>query len=85
MEVALRRECLRRTLAGKLLAIGKEVLKLAPQDNPAGNGTKDAIKWIQRAFCIIEPLEDAADPGEGQLKVSLLSHYSMPVTRSRQS
>ncbi|TBU26328.1 meiosis protein SPO22/ZIP4 like-domain-containing protein [Dichomitus squalens] len=62
----------RRTLAGKLLVIGKGVLQFNSQDNTAGNGAKDAVKWLQRAFAIIEPLEDAADPGEGQLKRSIL-------------
>ncbi|TBU48727.1 meiosis protein SPO22/ZIP4 like-domain-containing protein [Dichomitus squalens] len=62
----------RRTLAGKLLVIGKGVLQFNSQDNTAGNGAKDAVKWLQRAFAIIESLEDAADPAEGQLKRSIL-------------
>ncbi|KAI1789167.1 meiosis protein SPO22/ZIP4 like-domain-containing protein [Ganoderma leucocontextum] len=63
----------RITLAGKLLAIGKGVLKTTMPSDPTGDSPKDSIKWIQRAFSIVEPLDDAADPGKGQLKVSPLS------------
>ncbi|KAI0665334.1 meiosis protein SPO22/ZIP4 like-domain-containing protein [Trametes maxima] len=62
----------RRTLAGKLLGIGKSMLKSSTPGDPAGNGARDYVKWIQRAFSIIEPLEDAADSGDGQLRRSIL-------------
>ncbi|KAI0719068.1 meiosis protein SPO22/ZIP4 like-domain-containing protein [Cerioporus squamosus] len=60
----------RRTLAGKLLGIGRELLKASTQDGPAGNSARDSVKWIQRAFSIIEPLEDVVDTGDGQLRVT---------------
>ncbi|RPD58497.1 hypothetical protein L227DRAFT_189115 [Lentinus tigrinus ALCF2SS1-6] len=66
----------RRTLAGKLLGIGKELLRSSTQDGPPGNSAKDSVKWIQRAFSIIEPLEDAVDTGDGQLRRSILRSLS---------
>ncbi|KAI0358894.1 hypothetical protein OH77DRAFT_1493876 [Trametes cingulata] len=62
----------RRTLAGKLLGIGKTMLKSSTSGDRAGNGARDSVKWIQRAFSIIEPLEDAADTGDDQLRRSIL-------------
>ncbi|KAI0367468.1 hypothetical protein BV20DRAFT_950150 [Pilatotrama ljubarskyi] len=62
----------RRTLAGKLLGIGKTILKSSTSGDPVGNGAADSVKWIQRAFTIIEPLEDAADTADGQLRRSIL-------------
>lgn len=75
----------RRTLSGKLLAIGKGGLETAMPSDLAGDGTKDSIKWIQRAFSIIEPLDDAADPGKGQLRVSHFSFSSISFTRTSSS
>lgn len=48
----------------------------------AGDSTKDSIKWIQRAFSIIEPLDDAADPGKGQLRVSSSFVFLYAFTRT---
>lgn len=48
----------------------------------AGDSTKDSIKWIQRAFSIIEPLDDAADPGKGQLRVSSSFVFFYAFTRT---
>ncbi|EIW65111.1 uncharacterized protein TRAVEDRAFT_55804 [Trametes versicolor FP-101664 SS1] len=62
----------RRTLAGKLLGIGKSMLRSSPPADAAGNGARDSVKWIQRAFAIIEPLEDTADAGDGQVRRSIL-------------
>ncbi|KAI0761631.1 meiosis protein SPO22/ZIP4 like-domain-containing protein [Trametes elegans] len=62
----------RRTLAGKLLMIGKNMLRSSTPGDPAGNSSRNSVKWIQRAFSIIEPLEDAADTGDGQLRRSIL-------------
>ncbi|KAI9059547.1 hypothetical protein FKP32DRAFT_1657351 [Trametes sanguinea] len=62
----------RRTLAGKLLVIGKSMLRNSTEGDPPGNGARDAVKWIQRAFSIIEPLEDAADTADNQLRRSIL-------------
>lgn len=72
----------RRTLAGKLLGIGKSMLRSSPPADAAGNGARDSVKWIQRAFAIIEPLEDAADAGDGQVRVSRPSYQSYPAQRS---
>ncbi|CDO70960.1 hypothetical protein BN946_scf184829.g69 [Trametes cinnabarina] len=41
-------------------------------DQCAGNGARDAVKWIQRAFSIVEPLEDVPDTGDSQLRRSIL-------------
>ncbi|KAI0638918.1 meiosis protein SPO22/ZIP4 like-domain-containing protein [Trametes polyzona] len=62
----------RRTLAGKLLGIGKDMLKSSASADAAGNGAGDSVKWIQRSFAIIEPLEDTADAGDEQLRRSIL-------------
>ncbi|RDX43939.1 hypothetical protein OH76DRAFT_1128530 [Lentinus brumalis] len=66
----------RRTLAGKMLGIGKELLRSSTQDGPGGNSARDSVKWIQRAFSIIEPLEDALDTGDGHLRRSILRSLS---------
>ncbi|TFK82959.1 hypothetical protein K466DRAFT_577952 [Polyporus arcularius HHB13444] len=76
----------RRTLAGKMLGIGKELLRSSTQDGPGGNSARDSVKWIQRAFSIIEPLEDALDTGDGHLRVSrayFLSSTQDPENLSR--
>jgi hypothetical protein len=57
----------RELLAAKLLEIGKSVL--SNKDIGDGVSTLDAVKWLQKAFAIIEKLEDSATPGPGQLKV----------------
>ncbi|KAI0762520.1 meiosis protein SPO22/ZIP4 like-domain-containing protein [Fomes fomentarius] len=62
----------RRTLAGKLLGVGKELLRSSMKEGPSGNSARDSVKWIQRAFSTIEPLEEAADTDDGQLKRSIL-------------
>ena len=72
----------RRSLAGKLLGIGKELLRSSTQDDQAGNSARDSVKWIQRAFSTIEPLDDAADSGEGHLRVSLPASYRLTVPRT---
>ncbi|KAH9850619.1 meiosis protein SPO22/ZIP4 like-domain-containing protein [Lenzites betulinus] len=62
----------RRTLAGKLLGIGKNMLRSSTPADAAGNGARDTVKWIQKAFAIIEPLEDTADAGDELLRRSIL-------------
>ncbi|KAI0662358.1 meiosis protein SPO22/ZIP4 like-domain-containing protein [Cubamyces menziesii] len=62
----------RRTLAGKLLGIGKGMLRRNTQGEHTENGTGDTVKWIQKAFSIIEPLEDTVDAGDSQLRRSIL-------------
>ncbi|KAI0825283.1 meiosis protein SPO22/ZIP4 like-domain-containing protein [Trametes gibbosa] len=62
----------RRTLAGKLLGIGKSTLRSSTSADAAGNGAHDSVKWIQRAFAIIEPLEETADAGDELLRRSIL-------------
>ncbi|KAI8983311.1 meiosis protein SPO22/ZIP4 like-domain-containing protein [Trametes punicea] len=62
----------RRKLAGKLLGIGKAILRRSTQDGSTGKGARDAVKWVQRAFSIIEPLENTADTGDGLLRRSVL-------------
>ncbi|KAH9891162.1 meiosis protein SPO22/ZIP4 like-domain-containing protein [Cubamyces lactineus] len=62
----------RRTLAGKLLGIGKDMLRRNTQGEHTENGAGDSVKWIQKAFSIIEPLEDTVDAGDSQLRWSIL-------------
>ena len=63
-------------LAAKLLEIGRSILKTV-QDGPGdavqpppGEG---AVKWMQKAFSIIELADDASTAGMGDLKVSCTS------------
>ncbi|KAI0327295.1 hypothetical protein GY45DRAFT_1355763 [Cubamyces sp. BRFM 1775] len=72
----------RRTLAGKLLGIGKGMLRRNTQGEHTENGAGDSVKWIQKAFSIIEPLEDAVDAGDSQLRVSWPSYRLQTVTRN---
>ncbi|PSR82973.1 hypothetical protein PHLCEN_2v5943 [Hermanssonia centrifuga] len=62
----------RESLASKLLEIGKAVLKSAHQTEPGAARGKyqTAVKWIQKAFAVIEQSEDVgAAPTLGNLKV----------------
>ncbi|KAH9920328.1 meiosis protein SPO22/ZIP4 like-domain-containing protein [Fomitopsis serialis] len=65
----------RELLVAKMLEIGKSVLKAGSQEgNPAVRGARgrDAVKWLQKAFTLSEPLE-AADSGSARhLKRSIL-------------
>ena len=72
----------RRTLAGKLLGIGKGMLRRNTQGEHTENGAGDSVKWIQKAFSIIEPLEDTVDAGDSQLRVSRPSYRLQMVTRT---
>ncbi len=51
------------------------------KEGPSGNSARDSVKWIQRAFSTVEPLEEAADTDDGRLRVSLVFYYGMTVTR----
>ncbi|THG97385.1 hypothetical protein EW026_g4602 [Hermanssonia centrifuga] len=65
----------RESLASKLLEIGKAVLKSAHQTEPGAARGKyqTAVKWIQKAFAVIEQSEDVgAAPTLGNLKRSIL-------------
>jgi hypothetical protein len=62
----------RELLAAKLLEIGKSVLKAnSGEANGTGDGVKaqDAVRWMQKAYNMIEQLDDSATPGMVELKV----------------
>ncbi|EIW86072.1 hypothetical protein CONPUDRAFT_45846, partial [Coniophora puteana RWD-64-598 SS2] len=62
----------RELLASKLLDIGKAILRAANQGAKSGlEGPVNAIRWLQRAFSVIEPL-DATTHGLAELKRSIL-------------
>ncbi|KAH9947352.1 meiosis protein SPO22/ZIP4 like-domain-containing protein [Amylocystis lapponica] len=65
----------RELLAAKLLAIGKSLLRTSSRDgNPATphGGTRDSVKWMQKAFAIVEHLDDPECAGANELKRSIL-------------
>ncbi|KIM81848.1 hypothetical protein PILCRDRAFT_8503 [Piloderma croceum F 1598] len=65
----------RELLAAKLLEIGKSVLKASSgQANSTGDGVKaqDAVRWMQKAYYMIEQLDDSATPGIVELKRAIL-------------
>ncbi len=68
-----------------MLGIGKELLRSSTQDGPGGNSARDSVKWIQRAFSIIEPLEDALDTGDGHLRVCVVLYHLLAITRTHVS
>ncbi|KAF8798208.1 hypothetical protein BYT27DRAFT_7236741 [Phlegmacium glaucopus] len=60
----------RELLASKLHQIGRSFLKdptLPEEFKPV-----DAVQWLQRAFSIIDQLEDTTAPGMTELKISIL-------------
>ncbi|OBZ78675.1 hypothetical protein A0H81_00255 [Grifola frondosa] len=63
----------RTVLAAKLLEIGKTLLRTGSRDsNHSASNARKSIKWIQKSFSIIEPLEDAGDADNRNLKRSIL-------------
>ncbi|KAH7884118.1 hypothetical protein F5I97DRAFT_1969338 [Phlebopus sp. FC_14] len=65
----------RELLAAKLLDIGKSILRACHQGGKApADGTRalDAVRWMQKAFQVIDPLDSSASPGFGELKRSVL-------------
>ena len=63
-------------LASRILGIGKEILKASSRVSADGlvppadaKRAQDAVKWIQRAFTLIEKMEDADGAGVVDLKV----------------
>ncbi|KAG2135130.1 meiosis protein SPO22/ZIP4 like-domain-containing protein [Suillus clintonianus] len=63
------------TLATKLLDIGKSLLRSCYQDSksaPEENKAQDAIRWMQKAFSVIEPLDCATNAELVELKRSVL-------------
>ncbi|KAG7090528.1 hypothetical protein E1B28_009637 [Marasmius oreades] len=60
----------RLSLAAKLHAIGKSMLKdgtTAPRNNAC-----DAVVWLQRAFTLLDQLDDTTTPVVSQLKIPIL-------------
>ncbi|KAG2072988.1 SPO22-domain-containing protein [Suillus decipiens] len=65
----------RETLATKLLDIGKSLLRSCYQDSkPVSEESKasEAIRWMQKAFSVIEPLDCATNAELAELKRSVL-------------
>ncbi|KAG1741872.1 meiosis protein SPO22/ZIP4 like-domain-containing protein, partial [Suillus paluster] len=65
----------RETLATKLLDIGKSLLRSCYQDSksaPEDSKASDAIRWMQKAFSVIEPLDCATNTELAELKRSVL-------------
>ncbi|KAG1809768.1 uncharacterized protein HD556DRAFT_1223242, partial [Suillus plorans] len=65
----------RETLATKLLDIGKSLLRSCYQDNkltPEESKANEAIRWMQKAFSVIEPLDCTANAGLAELKIGPL-------------
>ncbi|KAG1746972.1 meiosis protein SPO22/ZIP4 like-domain-containing protein [Suillus lakei] len=65
----------RETLATKLLDIGKSLLRSCYQDSksaPEESKANDAIRWMQKAFFVIEPIDCATNAELAELKRSVL-------------
>ena len=63
-------------LAAKLLEIGKSFLKTLREGPHSPDGVQQhpsqyAVKWMQKAFTIIELSDDSTVAGLGELKVAL--------------
>lgn len=43
---------------------------------PDAKRAQDAVKWIQKAFALVEKVEDAATPGVSELKVNTPLSYT---------
>ncbi|KAJ7088423.1 meiosis protein SPO22/ZIP4 like-domain-containing protein [Mycena belliarum] len=61
----------RERLASKLHEIGKSVLK-AQAGAAAGSDAPEAIPWLQKAFAIVDRLDEAAGLGIPELKIAIL-------------
>ncbi|KAL4069087.1 hypothetical protein J3A83DRAFT_4095527 [Scleroderma citrinum] len=62
----------RELLATKLLDIGKSILRTCHQGGKLiteGNRAPDALRWMQKAFQVIEPLACTSSPELAELKV----------------
>ena len=62
----------RELLAAKLLTIGKSILRAkSGEANGIGDGvkTQDAVRWMQKAYYMVEQLDDSETPGMPELKV----------------
>ncbi|KAG0701956.1 meiosis protein SPO22/ZIP4 like-domain-containing protein [Suillus ampliporus] len=65
----------RETLATKLLDIGKSLLRSCYQDSksaPEESKAQDAIRWMQKAFSVIEPMDCTTHTELAELKRSVL-------------
>ncbi|PCH37227.1 hypothetical protein WOLCODRAFT_167392 [Wolfiporia cocos MD-104 SS10] len=61
--------------AAKLLEIGKSLLKNSPQDKydaTRAQRARDSVKWLQKAFAIVEQLQTSTESTEGDLRRSIL-------------
>ena len=75
----------RELLAGKILEIGKSILKSSARtsnDPTAGvveaKRALDAVRWIQKAFALVDKMEDEESSGIAELKVSLYITNTLP-------
>lgn len=62
----------RELLAAKLLEIGKSILRgNSGEASGSGDGVKaqDAVRWMQKAYNVIEQLDNIVTPGMAELKV----------------
>ncbi|KAI5118182.1 hypothetical protein M0805_004995 [Coniferiporia weirii] len=69
----------RELLAAKILEIGKSILKAASRAPESGTialadsrRIQDSVRWIQKAFTLVEKMEDAETPGMAELKRGIL-------------
>jgi hypothetical protein len=63
-------------LAAKFHGIGKSMLKDQTAPVPHRSKPSDAVVWLQRAFDIVDQLEDTTINGISQLKVSCIWDFS---------
>lgn len=75
-------------MAGKILEIGKAILKSSARtsdDATAGvveaKRALNSVIWIQKAFALVDKMEDEESSGIAELKVSLCITNSRPGLR----
>ncbi|THH10579.1 hypothetical protein EW145_g1240 [Phellinidium pouzarii] len=69
----------RELLAARMLEIGKSILKASSRGSGDGAAAladsrraQDAVRWIQKAFTLVEKMEDTETPGMAELKRGIL-------------
>jgi len=70
----------REILATKLLDIGKSILRSCYDDSgsaPEESKAQDAIRWMQKAFSVIEPLDCSTNAELAELKVRGFQHSDL--------
>ena len=76
----------RELLAAKLLEIGKSILR-GNSGEASGSGdsvkAQDAVRWMQKAYNMIDQLDSTATPGMAELKVCVHNDQERESTKTK--